>query len=236
MAKGMFGLVRWVVDGAVDIWEAFPVISSLVGACAAMVCSRCLVMLMEYMVLLNGWRPMQPGNHLNIGLYEVPIAAFTAVVTGYMACNLTRLSSLPTTHRRWWARFCAHSYFVFMTLNVAANFLETRTSHEALFNAFWFSFFGATMCLPRTCLRLAFNAIACFSWHMIRRNAGRSSSLQHIATALAIFCSSLVASHYFQQHLDAVQSRVVLSGEGAFRSRQRLTRRSLENLARKRLD
>jgi len=199
MAKGLWGLEGWVVEGAVGIWEAFPLISSLVGACAGVICSRCLIVLFESLLILLGCHPLPRSGQLEqLDHFHVVLASFTGVVAGYMAFNLMRLSSLPATSRRWWARFCVASYLLFMAMNLAANFLDTRTSQEALFNAFWFSTFGALFHLHREFLRLVFNALACFSWHFIKRGTYHLSlipcGLLLITCYLSLFtyCSSLI--------------------------------------------
>ena len=201
-AHGLAGLTAWLLQGTVDMWQAFSFIPVLITA-------ACFVVSAHYggLFLVHISSGGAGGGGDSVDVVHAALSAFTCCLAGYMGYNLCNYASRRSASRVWWAKFSALAYAVFMTLNVLSNLLVSRTSDEALFPAFFFSFVGSIIFLHRILPRFVFNSIQCLSWHFFKNSfphlrEARGVNLQHLLIACAINVGSFVVSCRFQPHVD----------------------------------
>ena len=201
-AHGRAGLTAWLLQGTVDMWQAFSFIPVLITA-------ACFLVSAHYggLFVVHISSGGAGGGGGSVDVVHAALSAFTCCLTGYMGYNLCNYASKRRANRVWWAKFSALAYAVFMILNMLSNLLVSRTSDEALFPAFFFSFVGSIIFLHRILPRFVFNSIQCLSWHFFKNSfahlrEARGVNLQHLLLACAINLGSFVVSCRFQPHLD----------------------------------
>eukprot|EP00802_Teleaulax_amphioxeia_P011619 Tamp_11653.p1 GENE.Tamp_11653~~Tamp_11653.p1 ORF type:complete len:323 (+),score=24.29 Tamp_11653:423-1391(+) len=195
---GVCGLATWIMEGVVDIWDAFPFVSFLLSVAGMITVAHYTGLGLVHVFLRNEGERI---NGTKLGCFCVVVAA-----AGGMGSQLLFYKSRPKQHRRRLALAASALYPIFICINVILNSSSGRSSPAALLDAALLSFVGSHCFLHRVFVRALANLLPCFSWHFCKRQfnsltEARGSNLTHLLIASAIYIVSFIASCHFQARL-----------------------------------